>query len=356
MKRINILLATLLLVALNPAQGQSTDKNSDGIDDVTGNTLYSSAIKDTGDVLHSIPLPSRYCWALTWDGEALWSADYITKKFIKLDPQTGNELLSFSYPAVVKYIEGLAWDGEYLWATGWYESNGNGSHIFKIDPQTGEKLKDYFYPSDDPWPHGLAYDGEYLWSANYIYEGISTMDKISTSGNLVASYDIADNDYYGLTWDGNSLWVDDMDYHMLYEIRYPSGLVELEVTAPCWNPRDMAWDGEYLWVLSWETETIYQVNVGPAGTSEYHGSQFSVFPNPVTSNSVITLTPENSGLMKISLLNSMGEVIGQKSLMVSAEKMIDFPLNELYHSSNTAGMYFIKLEQGNFSMGQKVIF
>jgi hypothetical protein len=51
----------------------------------------------------------------------------------------------------------------------------------------------------------------------------------------------------------------------------------------------------------------------------------------------------------------MGKIIGQESIMVSAEKKVNLPLNELYQASHSSGMYFIKLEQGDFSMISKVI-
>ena len=358
MKHLYLSLLIPLLLGFQFALGQAVDNNKDGFDDLTGKTITASyLLKDTGDVVHSIPLPSRYCWALTWDGEALWTANYVTKTLIKLDPETGNELLSFAYPTVVKYIEGLAWDGEYLWATGWYESNGNGSHIFKIDPQTGEKLKDHLYPSSDPWPHGLAYDGQWLWSANYIYEGTSTMDKIEpNSGELIDSYNIIDHHYFGLTCDGNSLWCSDMDNHMLYEIRYPSAFVELEVYAPCGNPRDMAWDGEYLWVVSWENETIYQINVGPAGIHEENHNSISVYPNPANSTSVIAFIPKKTGNIHFTLINILGEVVAETKKDVTSGNKFIFPLNELLPTPADNGIFLLKSEMGKNSNVCKIIF
>ena len=75
--------------------------------------------------------PSGICW----DGSYLWVIDYSQDLINKIDPSSGEVLLSFSAPDILP--AGLAWDGEYLWCSG-----NRKREIFKLST-TGDVLTSF---------------------------------------------------------------------------------------------------------------------------------------------------------------------------------------------------------------------
>ncbi|HPE86806.1 MAG TPA: hypothetical protein PLS41_05735 [Bacteroidales bacterium] len=348
MKAIPLLLVPVVFLCGMTTYAQQNDKNFDGIDDFAGQALYPATfpvMKDTGDILHTIPSPSYMCWALTWDGTHLWTANYVNKKFQRIDPETGEIILSFSYPSSVRYIEGMAWDGEYLWAVGWYESNGTGSRIFKIDPTDGSVLKNFIYPSETPWPHGITYDGNYLWAANFLVDQPGRIEKINPeNGNLLLSMEGPSHDCIGMAWDGNSLWTNDWTTHLLIELAPDNETIELTAPSPCWNPRDMAWDGECLWVISWENIEIYRINVGPAGiTTHTPVTPAAVIPNPVSVNSTIVWTDISTPHISLRLLDLCGKTVAMKKDIPVLPGESGLPIAELCNPADFEGLYIIEI-------------
>jgi hypothetical protein len=157
---------------------------------------------------------------LTYDGDYLWEGNtdiYGKSYFHRVNPDTheGELMFTFTYPDM--YIKGLAWDGECFWAvlstqefTDWpppypasQDDKALTAEFVRIDPATGERLASV--PFNEGLPSGLTWDGEVLWvnelKSNRVY-------RISPDDGTVLGYHQKDppdrnpKPYpYGLAWE-----------------------------------------------------------------------------------------------------------------------------------------------------------
>lgn len=351
MKLIYFAAALSLCVFSLSGMSQCVDNNGDGFTDYyrfdTEQIVTAPIAKDTGDVIHTIPAPGTRCYALTFDGEYLWTADYYDKIIYQLETENGDIMKSFPFPDNVPFLEGLTWDGESLWAATWQESNGNGTRIYQIDPTDGSVIKYIPYNTEDPWPHGITFDGSHLWVCNFLYQQGNEIEKIdSETGDILQTIATPSPSAIGLTWDGNSLWTNDFETHLLYEITSGNGTVELTAPSPCYNPRDMAWDGDYIWVMSWQNATIYQLNVGPAGLNSWQqNTGVSVFPNPITAESQLHFNARNIDALDLTLITLTGNTIAQKSFSPGELNAGNIALNKLSIPANAHGLFLLHIIQ-----------
>lgn len=163
-----------------------------------------------------------------------------------------NVLSSFYSPDW--FPNGLAWDGNYLWLLGahydtFYQLSSDGSVV------------SYFTPAE---PGGLngdgaAFDGTNLWgmflesntSPGEVYE-------YTTSGTYVSSFLCSGTYKFGLTWDGNNLWVSCPGSQIIIEMS-TVGTVISSFSIPHTNPRDMAWNGTHLFYTAKDDKLIVEV-------------------------------------------------------------------------------------------------
>ncbi|UCE26149.1 MAG: hypothetical protein JSW52_07220 [Candidatus Coatesbacteria bacterium] len=89
---------------------------------------------------------------LTYDGEYLWGS--YGSDFYRIDPNTYECELMFTFGDGTKEFVGLAWDGEYLWGLAEGEA-------IKIDPETGSEVRSVTCPGGTN--AGLTWGGKYLW-------------------------------------------------------------------------------------------------------------------------------------------------------------------------------------------------
>ena len=141
-------------------------------------------------------------------------------------------------------IVGLAYDGEFLWAAGynWY-------HIFKISPVTGNIIDSI--PISFSEAYGLTYDGNDLWvveRTSWPYQ--HKVHKIDTSsGNILQSFSIPSDYPNGLAWNGDLWYNDNSDWSYTNYTHSMSASTggTLQTYSNYGQPGGLAWDGQYLW-------------------------------------------------------------------------------------------------------------
>jgi len=293
----------------NNNEVSETDLDLNGVFDFNKEINYNLnyySVKDTGDVIHTINLPTGNNQGLTWDGEYLWCSSISMYMIYQLDPISGNIISSFDAPGGSN--EGLAWDGTYLYAC----ENGGGAgeqdYIYKLDPSDGTVISS-IQPASMSWPHGITWDGQYLWTNNF---NTKTITKINPeNAQILHTIPAPGEKSIGLTWDGQYLWTDDFEEDLLYKINPDDGSVIYSVTSPHTNPRDLAWDGEYIWVLG--GGTAYQVDV--AYTTSIHDmfdqniSNISGFPNPFKEIITINYSIDQPSNVYISISDFSGKLV-----------------------------------------------
>lgn len=163
----------------------------------------------------------------------------------------GEDVYIYVYPdedetrRVVKKIgEGLGltwsvtWDGECIWtATLWGD-------VYKLDAETGEIKTHWKFPGPQAW--GMTYDGNHLWVNDFAEKKIYEMD---TEGNVISSFEIPDKEggAKGITWDGEYLCLMGWTTPTIYKLDKLGNLIEKIEIEGGWAGGGLAWDGNYFW-------------------------------------------------------------------------------------------------------------
>jgi hypothetical protein len=141
-------------------------------------------------------------------------------------------------------------------------------------------------------PAGLAWDGRTLWLNDYESGMLYQLD--IESGRATQSI-LSAGVVSGLAWDGRSLWQTRLDENWLQRLNPAKH--DFDQTLIIANHKrlsDLSWDGEQLWVLSQETGRLLKVNgesgqiirsitVPEASTAIAHldGTFWITYPDPM---------------------------------------------------------------------------
>ena len=109
---------------------------------------------------------------LTWDGTHLWLACFgfelnTKSELFQIDPAGFTVVKRLQLP--IWWIGDLAWDGQRLWSVDWLFGIG-----FAIDPATGDTSTTYETPG--PNPVGMAWDGTHLWLGDTSADSLWALD------------------------------------------------------------------------------------------------------------------------------------------------------------------------------------
>ena len=211
--------------------------------------LWSSAFAGSRHVLTTHPTPGGHPSGLTWDGEALWLADWRAQQLVRMDPKSGK--VSKTLPSPGFAPEGLAWGADRL-----YVSDRASRRVYVVDPETEIVERSYRTPGHRP--RGLGWDGAHLLLVD------SGTDKIYVlnpeDGTVLRSFPAPDGESGGLCYDGRYVWVSDRKRDELYRVTM-EGMVATILPAPGPFAAGLAWDGKHLWNVDFETDEVYQVDV-----------------------------------------------------------------------------------------------
>ena len=233
-------------------------------------TEVKQAYVSVPGVVKIIDSPSDFPTGLTWDGEYLWNADYMSEKIYKIDPDDGRVIKSFAAPR--SDPEGLAWDGGYIWHVDGGDAYKLGCerarlYIYKIDPRSGDAIRMFEAPGPGCNAEDLAWDGDYLWYLDGASEAetkgtISIYQIDPDSGEVVKKFSVPGNHPSGIAWDGSYLWLSDYMLGKIYKINADDGKVIESLNAPSSCPSGLAWDGTYLWCADFHSDKIYKIYLG----------------------------------------------------------------------------------------------
>ncbi|MGD2048999.1 MAG: hypothetical protein PVH03_05865 [Chloroflexota bacterium] len=129
-------------------------------------------------------------------------------------------------------------------------------------------------------PAGMAWDGRSIWLNDYESGMLYQLD--IESGQATKSI-LSAGVISGLTWDGHSLWQTRLDENWLQRINPAEHDIDQTLTISNYNRlSDLTWDGEQLWVLSQETGHLLKVD-------GENGRIISTFSVPVASTAITYL-------------------------------------------------------------------
>jgi streptogramin lyase len=182
--------------------------------------------------------------------------------FYVLDPNDGHILRTFLAPVTLGGA-GLANDGQYLWGC----SGGTDMKLFaKMDPSDGSVVETY--PLPVPEPTGITFDGASLWVSQI--DGYSLAEVDPKTGSIIRTMNKEPYYSFDLAWDGKALWLSAFDrgdpcLYYLYQLD-PSNGATLNVFGAPPGPGGMVIKDGLLYVTSWWDNLIYVYEV-PEPTS-----------------------------------------------------------------------------------------
>lgn len=131
----------------------------------------------------------------------------------------------------------LVWDGKYIWTA------TVGGDVYKLDPDTGEIKAHWTFPGPQAW--GMTYDGEHLWINDFAEKKVYEMD---INGNVLSSFYIPDQTggAKGIAWDGQCLNIMGWTSSVIYQVDKSGtllGTIQIQGNAG----GGLTWDGSYFW-------------------------------------------------------------------------------------------------------------
>lgn len=162
-------------------------------------------------------------------------------------------LASYSIPGKAS---GLAWDGTYLYF-GIYGSNGE--NVYRFNPSTATYALQFSNPAIGD-SYGMTFDGENLWIIDRDGSPAYAME-LSLSGDILSQFDLPDQYMSGIAWDEGDFWVATYypDPGTVYKVD-GSGNVLQQFTPPDDQPWDLAMHGDDLWIVDYFAHMIHKVD------------------------------------------------------------------------------------------------
>lgn len=141
----------------------------------------------------------------------------------------------------------VAWDGKALWTA------NLGGKLYKLEPKQGKVLATYEAPGPQTW--GMTHDGQRLWVNDFARRKIFALDP--KNAKVIKSFDAPDpaGGCKGLAHDGQHLYALGWATHKLYQLS-EEGKVLSEVPSPwrelgggvkLYAAGGLAWDGRTFW-------------------------------------------------------------------------------------------------------------
>ena len=150
----------------------------------------------------------------------------------------------------------VTWDGAAIWtATLWGD-------VYRLDPVSGDVLTQWQYPGPQAW--GMTTDGNHLWINDFAEKRVYEM---TTSGTVVSSFSIPDptGGAKGITWDGEALCIMGWTSPTIYRVtRQGDVLNTIDVITG--GGGGLTWDGEAFWVPAGRTIDRVSSDGRPVGS------------------------------------------------------------------------------------------
>ncbi|MDT8393571.1 MAG: FlgD immunoglobulin-like domain containing protein [Bacteroidales bacterium] len=156
---------------------------------------------------------------------------------------------------------GLAWDGSTYIYYGIYGSDGD--HVYRFEPGTGNNSLQFINPAIDD-SYGMTWDGQHIWiidqpssSAN---PALAT--ELDLSGTIVSTITLPDHYMSGIAYDNGDFWVCTYypDPGTIYKVD-ASGNILTQFQSPGEQPWDICLENGDLWVADYYDDMLYKIDM-----------------------------------------------------------------------------------------------
>ncbi|HSG67773.1 MAG TPA: hypothetical protein VK994_03640, partial [Bacteroidales bacterium] len=156
---------------------------------------------------------------------------------------------------------GLAWDGSSSLYYGIYGVNGD--KVYKFNPASGNTTLQFSNPAIDD-SYGMTWDGQYLWiidqPSSSAQPAVAT--QLDLSGNIMSTITLPDHYMSGIAYDNGDFWVCTYypDPGTIYKIN-SSGAVLTQFQSPGEQPWDICVENGDLWVADYYDYNLYKIDM-----------------------------------------------------------------------------------------------
>ncbi|NWF91034.1 MAG: T9SS type A sorting domain-containing protein [Ignavibacteriaceae bacterium] len=285
-------------------------------------------------------------------------------KIYKINPSNAEVIFTYyltqeSIPNGVSWIHNMTFYKGEFWATGGYgDPSGTGyiEGVFKVDLAASRSSNQLPLGSSVVLNGGFASDG------NFLYAGISTMDKhgiVKFDPALVSEVpsapliELSDSPEY-LCYGNNYLWaatdsvsqIEPLTGTIIKKYNLPSSAAEVYLN-------------DLFWSYDEEENTLSCYSIGVVGdannenTFAADGFYLSQnYPNPFNPVTNITFTIPSASFVTLKIFDALGKVI---STLIAEEKPAGIYSQKWYANGLTSGVYFYQLQAGSFTETRKLI-
>lgn len=152
---------------------------------------------------------------------------------------------------------GLAWDGTFIYY-GIYGANG--ANVYRLDPITSTASLLFSNPAIGD-SYGMTFDGQHLWIIDRASTGNAYAMQISLSGSILQQFTLPQQYMSGIAWDNGEFWA--ASYHpnpgWIYRLS-STGVVQSQITPPMEQTWDLATENENLWLVDYNGNMIFKIN------------------------------------------------------------------------------------------------
>ena len=204
-------------------------------------------------------------WSTDWQQET-WIKDLRIKT--NADPSSAsNAYFEKQISSILAEPQELLWLEDKLLCVG-INLEDNAKCVAEIDPKNGNYLNYYTLNEIDVnFPAcALAFDGTHFYTIkNNGYATQLTLQKYSSDFTFINSSELslstpANAIGYGLTFDGEYLWMSDPYADLIYQIDKSSADIIRSIPAPGASPRGLEYDNGFLWVVESSENQIHKLN------------------------------------------------------------------------------------------------
>lgn len=212
-------------------------------------TTENELVLERFTVHATIDCPGKNPHGLAFDGEHLWASDTGDNRVSKINPDTGQVLLTIPFDGDVA---GTAWDGEALW-----QADNRTKTLSRINPETGEISLVVECDTEGGVLGGLCFDGTDLW---LIITGAGQLRRIRTSDGAILKVHAIRNNGLGLGFDGRRIWYSDIDDGRVRKVDPATG-TELMSYGLTSAPSGLAFANDRLYFSDSATGKIHAVSL-----------------------------------------------------------------------------------------------